>query len=770
MTERQLSRSLDPLPGESLPGFLMRVSYRLERSPRRIAVLCGLANGDACSQAYIRFLPDDLKQRVASTLRLTADEVTALTLQQFSATYSPLGKMQLNAKRAGFEAMVKWASSGSSRYCPECLKGDGSPIEEKYGGPWKLLWHLPVVFACVRHRRLLEHTCPSCELPLNGTTGGKRNLVKNLGLIGTHPLECRNRLPPSTEGHSTSLHGAPCGARLDQAAERGSRILISGELAEYLALQQKILDRLTPNFVASGRISSQHWTYFPDLLAITQLIKLAWPVGVETFPWLHLASRIESHVRPLLNQLVSQREVKERSNRFDMKAAPVESELCGALLLAADTILGDRDLAALRMRVQPMAREAYRRSPSYAYRILQHGDISTTLSRATVRRIHGYSVRARLRINEINFHFRVEEIPSFLPREWFKGHFDDLFAQLPNSSEGVDRYLRRAAPLRLAELVSGHSWPECAVSVGVSKTSAQRTLKLLGRKLDEFGLWPAFEESVGRVARDVDASTDRVNYAHRRHRMFSWRLPLEDWLAMCAEFPHLRRLREKANSDTGSALVWSFVTQGEHTCSPVVEDLRRNGESTHPLAACLARFVGEGLNGPTLIVRRRLELYAKELAGACDENRDLRVSVAEVVDEDISAHTPLRVWRLPNSSETLCSAITNEVVGSYGDLIPGGMWELFRSVVPPTEGRLCGDRDVLGAILFVAVMGYGWNRLSTGMGASGDTASHRFTEWTESDVWTKLHAHLHKHVHADNDRRWITCALDAIDLRAANHC
>src|ERR1700752_1114725 len=42
---RSLPRSLVPLPGESLPGFLLRLSFRLNQSPARIAELTGLKSG-----------------------------------------------------------------------------------------------------------------------------------------------------------------------------------------------------------------------------------------------------------------------------------------------------------------------------------------------------------------------------------------------------------------------------------------------------------------------------------------------------------------------------------------------------------------------------------------------------------------------------------------------------------------------------------------------------------------------------------------------------
>jgi hypothetical protein len=59
--------------------------------------------------------------------------------------------------------MDKWALfAPATRYCPECLAGDGSAVQESFGSPWLKAWHLPVVFACPAHQRLLEHRCPGC--------------------------------------------------------------------------------------------------------------------------------------------------------------------------------------------------------------------------------------------------------------------------------------------------------------------------------------------------------------------------------------------------------------------------------------------------------------------------------------------------------------------------------------------------------------------------------------------------------------------------------
>ncbi len=58
-----------------------------------------------------------------------------------------------------------WVFTSATRYCPQCLAGDGSRIQQQHGGAWQKAWRLPVVFACPAHRQLLEHLCPSCRQP-----------------------------------------------------------------------------------------------------------------------------------------------------------------------------------------------------------------------------------------------------------------------------------------------------------------------------------------------------------------------------------------------------------------------------------------------------------------------------------------------------------------------------------------------------------------------------------------------------------------------------
>jgi hypothetical protein len=84
-----LGRSLSPLPEESLRGYVLRLSYRLNLPPARIAERTGLtADGRSPARAPAALLteiPGEAKTAFARMTRLTTEQVDQLILASLSS-------------------------------------------------------------------------------------------------------------------------------------------------------------------------------------------------------------------------------------------------------------------------------------------------------------------------------------------------------------------------------------------------------------------------------------------------------------------------------------------------------------------------------------------------------------------------------------------------------------------------------------------------------------------------------------------------------------
>jgi hypothetical protein len=172
---RPLGRSLIPLTGESLPGFLLRLSFRLNLPPGQLAELTRLtAGGGTATRLHAVLLtgiPEPGRRLFAHMTRLTDGQVAGLGMTAWQERY-PLPAWT-PGKRPSLPT-DRWSLfAPATRYCPECLAGDGSAVQESFGGPWLKAWHLPVVFACPAHQRLLEHRCPECGHAVRAGTGDR---------------------------------------------------------------------------------------------------------------------------------------------------------------------------------------------------------------------------------------------------------------------------------------------------------------------------------------------------------------------------------------------------------------------------------------------------------------------------------------------------------------------------------------------------------------------------------------------------------------------
>lgn len=567
---------------------------------------------------------------------LSVPEVQALGLRRYTELFPTLRTTRANtthqSSRQGTRGSVSqfyesnWAVSLSTRFCPECLSGDGSPIQEAYGGPWALRWHLPFVFACTIHRRLLHSQCPACRSGLARSYKGRATLITQPGTTQVlHPLQCRN-LVTRQEDEGAQPH--PCGTRLDISEGHLLAAMPEEDHQRLLGLQHRLNARLSPRRIDTERLQPPAAPTFQDLVHVAQLIKLSWPAGKSLVPSDALASVIDSHASHLHAALRTPR--PRSSSRFSMLwAAPDNSAQCGALLVTAEEVLHSaNDPAQLRAAIRPLARFAVEHAPGGACRsFFNRPGFSPTLARAMVRRAHGFHTAgpreyANLRVASRDCRFTAEEVPSHLPQSWYDQYFADFADGVPHCNLYTVRHLRRAASLKLVEMAQGGSWVQCAQALDIPESRARSALTKLRGQFGESDLWKRFEDITEQLARHLDGLPQRVNYANRRRALASWQLPRADWSALIEGLPQGRRLTARYGTALGTVLIWTEATQSDYLLCPLLQHLRRDGTGPAHLTDELSRFLAPASQDRTRqALLQRIAQYATTAEALCTRTR-----------------------------------------------------------------------------------------------------------------------------------------------------
>ncbi|NUP20857.1 MAG: TniQ family protein [Streptomyces sp.] len=635
MAHRPLARSLAPLHEESLPGFLLRLAYRLNRSPGRIAELCGIHDGrrGRLMPDHLLGLPEEAATEFARTTHLSLAEVNALALRRYADIYPALraGRTAADAatarRKGAFFGSIRdlysdrWVVNFSSRYCPACLRGDGSPVQDAYGGAWKLRWHLPVVFACTAHQRLLSSSCTRCASPLNRQVYEGRAALLALPTSNhqMHPLQCRNHSVGSGN------QARPCGTRLDDEAPYPYRGLPAADHARLLALQARLDDRLLVRPPDTHDHRDPEALTFQDLVDTAQLIKLSWPAARDLAPSPTLAALIDDHTAPLHTTLKFT-PARTHSLFSLLRSAPQDSAECGALLLTAEALHREApDPTALRERIRPLAQYAFEHAPSGASRsFFSRPGLSPPLARAMARRLHGFYAAgpleyANLRVPSRDCRFTTDEVPPQIPEGWYDTFFTDFADHVPGAGIYTVRHLRRAASLKLVEMTAGGSWRDSAQALDIPQSRALSTLNKLRCQFGDVDLWPRFERVTEQLADYLDKLPQRTNYTRRRRFMANWTMPYGDWLALSSGLAQGNRLTSRHGTAIGTVLVWAEVTQAEYLLCPLRQRLRRSGTDTAPLIDEVSQyFTHANQRRGRLELRRRLQPYVRELGNRID--------------------------------------------------------------------------------------------------------------------------------------------------------
>ena len=534
---RPLTRSLEPLTGESLAGYLLRLSCRLHITPLQLARLTGCASGTSAIISRRLLLDLDLDNFARAT-RLTTDEAAALTLVPWADRYPPIARSRSGTSRP--TSFDDWLFNNSLRYCPGCLAGDGSPIQQRYGGPWKIIWHLPIAFACPEHHLFLQEGCPRPHPP----DPGAWRLIAHTSGSSLHPAQCRRPEHPGKTGR----HRPSCGARLDLPA--GQERLRPD--ANTLATQQRLINLFDPECPAKDAVQS-----FTDIRIATALLCKSWPHGQNLIDPAKVTA-VAEHIHHL-----------SAGTRQALDTPPRNPVAAAALLTAATAILETADLpAVLAQHLQASWPGRPSRAPWVRVLTRHQSTCSPALLQAAEPVIRSYrrhggshGPKAPTRTGG----YRPEHIPAFLEQSWYQQHLAPLEC-------GSSTSMRRTGAVLLVQWAAGGSMGDAADFLGINPTGGQHAPSIgLYQWVRDHGSG-RFTTALENLARTLDAASGLIDYRHRRQVLQEWSLGLDTWQEIIGRLPpvpgpfqpHLDdRKRQEA-----SAVIWAHITQGEPRFAP----------------------------------------------------------------------------------------------------------------------------------------------------------------------------------------------------------
>ena len=555
-----LPRSQDPLPDESLPGYLLRLAHRLGLAPARIMQLTGLTGSRDGHQPARRSLMLHLDEAQAGTFarvtRLTAAETAQLCMSSMSGRY-PWAAPRVTADQWGPRSLAStWVFTSATRYCPQCLAGDGSYIQQQHGGAWRKAWRLPVVFACPAHRQLLEHLCPSCRQPaMSAAPGAPAWLVPRAHDAGLHPAQCRAALKPQAAGR----HARPCGARLDAPARGGEGYPVTNDL---LALQDRLLQTLRAEEPAGLMSVGQPATpaqYFADLRLVCSLINGAWPRSQTLITGPGMGE--------CLGQYIASTSGTQTRRHTLCDTPPPDARPGAALITATARILDGDDLRILGEILAPARDGTSRKGPRgrWLRRYQRAGhDCSAGFRDALEPLINSFQRAGRRsrgrRAPAPGVTFAPEHIPEHLQDDWYHEHFRHI--------GGNTRLLRRAAALRLVQMSAGGSLAEAAAFLGID----HRYLKASPGSAALAGDPAQFRLAVHALARQLSTTPGLINYKHRRDVLRNWCIGPATWQDIISQLPRTKGPFQPDLSDCkrqfATEVVWARITRGEHVMAP----------------------------------------------------------------------------------------------------------------------------------------------------------------------------------------------------------
>jgi len=536
-----LSRSLDPLPGEGLAGFLLRLAWRLRVTPQQLArfIQCGNAGPRQLSR---RLLIELNVPAFAAATNLTATEAVELTLLPWADRYPPIGHAVASIRADRNTRLDEWLFHADVRYCPACLAGDGTAIQQYYGGPWKKIWHLPIAFACPEHHAFLRDTCPR-QHPI---VAAPHLLITPASASVLHPAQCRSPADPA----SRSRHRPSCAARLDHAPPPDHE-----PRPAVLNTQRRLAALLDPRTPADD---ATH--IFTNLRVAVSLLYVSWPASRDLLEP-HTIAAISEHIGHL-----------NAGNRTSYDCLSPGLHATAAILTAALNILDHPDLLnALVREIGKTQTVRPSRTPLASALDRHRTACSPELREAIEPAIRRYRRQAGPSSPKAPTRFggyQPAHIPAFLEDAWFDRHLAPLHCR-----SRLSRVLRRAVAATLVQWSAGGALGDAAHYLGINPNGGQYAFtKDLYQWLDNDPARTRFTAALENLAAELDTTAVLIDYRLRRDALHAWGLEEQTWAEIINQLPPVpgpvQPTLDDRKRQEASAFIWARITQGEPRFAP----------------------------------------------------------------------------------------------------------------------------------------------------------------------------------------------------------
>ena len=633
----RLPRSLVPLPTETLLGYVLRLAHRLDLAPGRVCVLTGLGRpqSPAMRSAALIRLSAPARDTFATLTALSGAEVTALTLQ--ALTLQPPSSPGRAARGGGLLWQDRWLLTEFTRYCPDCLAGDGSVIQQRHGGPWRTLWRLGLVFACPVHARLLEHRCPGCGLPVQRRDNSGHVLGLS-SITGMHPACCRNTI---RQGRHLGRAEQPCGHRLDTTGPP----LVSAR-ADHIALATRIqsafilaatADPTDPTVLAQTG-------YLRDLRVLSCMISASWPAARDLAPTPADAIWIDQHVDLLTRHTAGLHAQGRRVMPAIIHDRPPEhAQAAAALLSIADTLARSDDPIWLRQHLRrimltaPPLRPWLRRRLSEDAFTSPHLRIAAGLEAGAVHVIAELTPATPRHRPPRPVRFTVDHVPQLPSPQWCSMFFAQFFADDDATGKPAiapalgRRLLRRAITIRLAQHATGSSVAHAGTALGMAGTSPTTAVRVVRHQLGPAAT-AAFDTAVEALAAHLDTQPEPVDYGRRRRALASWSLRGPQWDQIVADLVPLTPRASLTAIDWGATTrdlatvrIWAQVTGGDYVFAPLLRPDPTSRTGVNPRTPEIQHRwsqLAHHPHGHYARLRDYLDHYAQHLTARLDHGHD----------------------------------------------------------------------------------------------------------------------------------------------------